>query len=136
MEEPCLLWSEKQARILGPDPNFELIGRDELGRIRQIWRTEESDWEDSLPAIYKKIYDDVYWTADDNNPFNRYDKQLLSSLAEKYEVPVRLTPKLIDLELQTQGMSIRHSIYKRIDNIFNEEWRTLAEIKEELSISE
>jgi len=48
-----LLWTEKQVRILGPDPHFELIGRNELERIRQIWRTEEGDWEDSLPAIYQ-----------------------------------------------------------------------------------
>ena len=38
--------------------------------------------------------------------------------------------KLIDLELQTQGMSIRHSIFKRMDSIFKEEWRSEEEILE------
>ena len=123
-----LLWTEKQARLLGPDPNFELIQRDELRKIREIWRTEEQDWEDSLPKIYKQIYDDVYWSKDDNNPFNRYDKQTLSELCEKHQVPEQLVAKLIDLELQTQGMSIRYSIFKNMEKIFNEEWRSEEEI--------
>ena len=126
-----LLLTEKRTRILGPDPNFELIGREELERIRQIWRTEEGDWEDSLPAIYQKIYDDVYWTTDDNNPFNRLDKKKLTTLSNKFEIPERLVTKLIDLELQTQGMSFRNSIFKKMDKIFREEWRSEEEIIEE-----
>ena len=122
-----LLWTEKQARALGPDPNFELIQRDELRKIREVWRTEEQDWDDSLPKIYKQIYNDVYWSKDDNNPFNRYDKQILAKLSEKHQVPEQLVAKLIDLELQTQGMSIRHSIFSNMEKIFNEEWRSEEE---------
>lgn len=126
-----LLITEKKVREIGPDPEFELIGRDELNEIRRIWRTEEGDWDDSLPTIYNKIYTDIYWTADDNNPFNRYDRELLTNLTGKYEVPVRLMTKLIDLELQTQGMSRRQSIFKRMDRIFKEEWRSEEEMLQE-----
>jgi len=126
-----LLFTQKKVRELGPDPDIELISKDELQRIRQIWRTEEGDWEDSVPIIYKKVFNDTYWTADDNNPFNRYDKEQLIALSQKHEIPEVLVTKLIDLELQTQGMSLRHSIYKRMDKIFREEWRSEEEILEE-----
>ena len=63
--------------------------------------------------------------------FNRYDKKQLIALSHKFEIPEKLVTKLIDLELQTQGMSVRHSIYKRMDKIFREEWRSEEEILEE-----
>lgn len=126
-----LLKTQKTVRELGPDPDIVLIKIDELQRIRQIWRTEEGDWEDSVPIIYQRVFNDVYWTSDDNNPFNRYDKEKLIALSQKYEIPEKLVTKLIDLELQTQGMSVRHSIYKRMDKIFREEWRSEEEILEE-----
>jgi len=129
-----LLIAQKKVRELGPDPDIELISKDELQRIRQIWRTEEGDWEDSVPIIYRKVFHDVYWTADDNNPFNRYDKEQLVALSQKHEIPKRLVTKLLDLELQTQGMSVRHSIYKRMDKIFREEWRSEEEILEEYKV--
>ena len=126
-----LLWTEKRVREIGPDSKYELIKREELERIRQIWRTEEGDWDDSLPIIYNKIYDDLYWTNDDNNPFNRYDRERLIELSKKYEIPERLVTKLIDLELQTQGMSIRASIFKEMTRIFKEEWRSEEEIMDQ-----
>lgn len=126
-----LLITQKRVRELGPDSDIDLISKDELQRIRQIWRTEEGDWEDSVPIIYRKVFNDTYWKADDNNPFNRYDKEQLDALSQKHGVPERLVTKLIDLELQTQGISVRHSIYKRMDKIFREEWRSEEEILEE-----
>jgi len=126
-----LLLAQKKVRAEGPDPNIELINIQELKRIRQIWRTEEGDWEDSVPMIYKKVFDDVYWSVDDNNPFNRLDKKKLNSLSKKFEIPERLVTKLIDLELQTRGMSFRHSIFKKMDRIFGEEWRSEDEIFKE-----
>jgi len=126
-----LLITQRIVKEKGPDPNIELISKEELDRIRQIWRTEEADWEDSVPLIYQKVFNDIYWDADDNNPFNRYDREQLVKLADKFEVPGRLVTKLIDLELQTQGMSIRHSIFKNMEKIFNEEWRSEEELLEE-----
>jgi len=126
-----LLWTQKWTRMSGPEPNIELISIQELERIRQIWRTEEGDWEDSVPVIYNKMFDDIYWIIDDNNPFNRLDKKKLISLSKKSEIPERLVMKLIDLELQTQGMSFRNSIFKKMDKIFREEWRSEEDILEE-----
>ena len=126
-----LLQAQKKVREIGPDPNLTLIKKEELERIRQIWRTEEGDWEDSVPLIYQMVFNDIYWNIDDSNPFNRYDKEQLIALSQKHEVPERLVTKLIDLELQTQGMSLRHSIFKRMDKIFREEWRSADEIIEE-----
>jgi len=126
-----LLYTQKLIQENGPKNNLKLIKRKELDRIRQIWRTEEGDWEDSLPQIYKDVFGINYWNKDDNNPFNRYDKKILAELSSKHGVPEKLVRKLIDLELQTQGMSIRHSIFKRMDKIFNEEWRSKEEIIEE-----
>ncbi len=45
---------------------LELIRESELKAIRNIWRTEESDWEDAVPTIYNEVLDDeLDWVSDD-----------------------------------------------------------------------
>jgi len=126
-----LLNAEKKVKESSPIKNFSLIGRDELHEIRRIWQMEEHDWEDSVPTIYREIYDeDLNWLRDDVSCLNASDKELLSEICENYQIPTGLVAKLLDLERQMSGMSRRAGVYRKIDSVFEEDWRTEKEAKQ------
>jgi DNA sulfur modification protein DndC len=125
-----LLETQQKVREVGPDPSISLISQAELHKIRTIWRSE-GDWEDSVPLIYNRFYNDISWVMDDANLFNVYDKAELNKICRKYDLPEKLVVRLIDVELKTRGMSFRSSIFKEIDKVFNEEWREVEAIIDE-----
>ena len=126
-----LLCAEKKAKENSPIKNFNLIGSDELQEIRRIWQMEEHDWEDSVPTIYREIYEeDLDWLRDDVSCLNASDKELLSEICENNKIPTGLVAKLLDLERQMSGMSRRVAVYRKINNIFEEDWRTEKEAKQ------
>jgi DNA sulfur modification protein DndC len=123
-----VLKAQVVVRSKGPDPDMQLILPEELYEIRRIWRTESGDWDDSVPRIYREITgEDLNWSQDDV-AFSSKEKALLLEICEKHTVPIRLVMKLFDVELQTQGMTRRSSVYNKIDRVLSEEWR----IEEEL----
>ncbi len=123
-----VLRAQVQVRMEGPDPNIQLILPEELHEIRRIWRTERGDWEDSVPKIYREITgEDLDWVQDDIT-FSSKEKSILVDVCKKYNVPEQLLIKLLDAELQTQGLERRASIYGKIDQILFEEWRTEEEL--------
>jgi len=124
-----LLSMEKQIREKGPDPNIHLILPEELQYIRRIWRIERGDWIDSVPKIYRDITgSDLDWVKNDVGAFTSKEKALLEGICIEQQSPPKLVMKLLDAELQTQGMRRRSSIYNMIDSIFNEEWRSEDEV--------
>ena len=58
---------ETQKEIHEQNPDYEeLISKDELVRIRQLWITERQDWEDSLPDIYEDVMEETLpWPEED-----------------------------------------------------------------------
>jgi DNA sulfur modification protein DndC len=123
-----VLQAQMYVRSKGPDPNIQLILPEELHEIRRIWRTERGDWEDSVPRIYREVTgEDLDWVQDDIT-FSSKEKSLLEKICQKHNVPAQLVIKLLDAELQTQGLSRRSFIYNRIDQILSEEWRTEEEL--------
>jgi len=127
-----LLSAQKQIQEERPEVAFSAISIDELEMIRQIWRKEEHDWQDSVPAIYKEVNGEEYpITPEDGVTFTIDDHQLLEKDCES-KIQVDLIARLIDLERSMEGMTRRTGIINKIDRIFNEEWRTEQEIQEEL----
>ena len=127
-----LLQIQLQLREEGPDPNIILILPEELHEIRRIWRTERGDWEDSVPEIYREVTgEDLNWIQDDLVVFTEKEKNLLTNICKKQNVPTRLVTKLLDLERQLQGMKRRSTIFSGIDSIFHEEWRSEEKILQE-----
>lgn len=123
-----VLKAQLDIRNKGPDPEMQLISPDELQEIRRIWRTERGDWEDSVPRIYQDITgESLAWSKDDVG-FSSKEKSLLLEVCEKHVVPIQLVMKLFDVELQSQGMSRRSSVYNKIDKVFSEEWRSEEEL--------
>lgn len=129
-----LLQIEQKVRLEGPDPTARLIREDELREIRRIWRTEEQDWQDSVPKIYREVTGATFpGGIDDTTSFTGKDAELLKDICSRHDVPVRLVGKLLDLERDMQGMSRRAGIFKQIERVFCEDWeeekRAIAEIE-------
>jgi DNA sulfur modification protein DndC len=127
-----LLSAQKQIQEEKPEIAFSAISIDELEMIRQIWRKEAHDWQDSVPTIYKEVTGENYpITPEDGVAFTMADHQLLEKHCES-DMQVDLIARLIDLERNMEGMTRRAGIINKINKIFNEEWRPEEEIQEEL----
>ncbi len=130
-----LLETQEEVRQEGPDPDIKLITDDELDEIRNIWRTQRQDWEDTVPKIYNEVVGEREWIVDDTTAFTASDKRLLSKICDEKGVPVTLVAKLLDTERQMDGMSRRAGIQSRIDKIFHEDWRSEEEVRDSIDSS-
>jgi DNA sulfur modification protein DndC len=129
-----LLSLQLQLREESPNSNLNLITEEELHAIRKIWRTELSDWEDSVPTIYKEVTGEkLDWLEEETSKFSQDEYKLLEELCKKYNISLLLVTRLIDLEKRMQGMGRRTGIYRKIESLFSEEWRNQAEIIEQLN---
>ncbi len=128
-----ILQMEKQFRETAPDKAFSVISIEELQLIRQYWREEEYDWEDSVPRLYNEITGINYpWHTEDGAAFSNDDLAILDGLCRDHSLPVGLLARLVDEERRMQGISRRAGIIDRIDAIFEEEWRSEQEITDML----
>ncbi len=75
----------------------------------------------TIDDIHREIQDDTF-------SFRKKDKEILQAICEEKKVPVTLISKLLDTELQMDGMSRRAKIQSRIDEIFHEDWRSKEEV--------
>ncbi len=124
---------ETQEEVRAYNPDFVLIGHEELKEIRRLWLTERQDWQDSLPQIYHEITgNSLDWEQNDVSMPGKLELDLLQEVAEVHNLPVRLLQKLLDAEWQYHGMRRRGRIHKNIEKIFSEDWRSLEEIQAEM----
>lgn len=124
-----LLTIEKQIQEQGHD--IELITRPELHLIRREWLRDpnEPDWEDSLPRIYRQVYqDDLEWIENDAGAFTKIDSTILEDLSERYKIPAPLIRKLLEAELQISGLGNRRGILQRLESILRQDWDDLDSI--------
>jgi len=127
-----VLEAQKEVNAKKPDLNLAFILPEELSEIRRLWRINESDWEDSLPKIYRETMgSDLDWVRDDIN-FSITEKNLLTEVASKHNVPPAVPMRLIDIALQSKGMSKRAAIYKKINRVLSEDWRSEEEFLDDL----
>lgn len=128
-----LLKAQTTIQKTGPENDFNLISLEELELIRNIWRSEEFDWDDSVPKIYREEIGGGYkWSEEDGIMFNQEDLAILEEICEKQGVQLGLVAKLIDQERKMQGMSRRSGIINKIDSVFHEDWRTEEEVISEI----
>ncbi|MBI6819572.1 DNA phosphorothioation system sulfurtransferase DndC [Pseudomonas syringae] len=112
---------------------ISLITEPELHAIRQQWLRDpnEPDWTDELPEIYRNVYGrNLNWIVDDQSRFDTYDAELLSDVSSKFETSSEMVMKLIELEVSMEGLSRRHGIFDKIDNILKKDWGSLEQIEE------
>ena len=129
-----VLKAQISANAKNPGCKLQLILPEELYEIRRLWRTKEGDWEDSLPKIFREINgSDLEWLQDDV-AFSIKEKSLLLEICNKHNLPLGVAMKILDVALQSKGMTRRASIYKKINRIFSEEWRTEEDLLKEIKI--
>lgn len=114
--------------------DIELISVDELHRIRREWLNDpiEPDWEDHLPSIYRRVFDnELDWIESDAGTFSRQDSQLLEQLGDHHGIPSALVRKLLDLEVSMDGLSKRRGMSDRIHSILSQDWAPLKVLIEQ-----
>jgi DNA sulfur modification protein DndC len=132
-----LLELQVQIQKEGPDPDLVLISAAELHEIRRIWRSELSDWADTVPQIYREVTgQELDWVEDEIASFNTNEYKLIKKEAEGSDVPAQLITRLIDLERQMQGMGRRSKIYNEINQLFDEEWGSKIEALEKAKLEQ
>ena len=115
------------------DHEIELISEEEVHAIRREWLNDpnEPDWEDCLPAIYRRVYDrDLDWIDRDAGAFSQMDIELLAELEDKYGVPTALVQKLLDLTVSMDGLAKRRGMSDRIHATLSQDWGSLASVLE------
>jgi len=128
-----LLQAQKAVRTNGPDPQMELVRPTELEEIRRIWKHECGDWDDSVPKIYREVFDaDLDWLPEDLGGFQSEDGVLLRAICGKHGVPPLLLARLLDVEREVQGMARRASVYVSLSQVLREEWRGESAVMEEM----
>lgn len=127
-----LLETQKSVRTHGPNPNEQLITTLELHKIRQLWRFEEGDWEDSLPKIYENVFgQDLEWVQDDAAGLGKPEEETLQEVCASRGIPPELVVELFDAERKQHGMSRRSAIYDDIEKILKKDWRNLEQFMKE-----
>ena len=131
-----LLRTQKEVnkKLPNDEEEMKLIRTEELREIRRLWREEQSDWEDSVPKIYRKVMDDdeMDWVHDDLGTFGEDEADLLEKVCDEHDVPKKLVQRLLDTEFQHYGMKRRASIYNELDTVLKEDWRPTEEIVAEI----
>jgi DNA sulfur modification protein DndC len=124
-----LLRTQAEVRKLGPDPKMTLIQPEELHAIRRIWRSEEGDWADVLPQIYKEETGETLdWVQDDTGIFGTQEEDLLREACKTHNVPHKLVKLLLGTTQAHDGMRHRYRIYDKYDKIISRDWRSDEEI--------
>ena len=124
-----LLQAQQKARQSSGDESIKLITEPELHRIRQIWRLEEGDWEDSVPEIYTQVVgDEIDWLEDDWSGMGAEEKLILEEVAAEHELMPQMLTELFDAEREQYGMSRRSRIYNRIGSVLSKDWRKRDEV--------
>lgn len=124
-----LLKVQKQVREEGTIPDLELISPEELYEIRRIWRKEEYDWEDSVPAIWKDaVGTELPWPNDDTVRFGHEEQAILSQICAEEQMPLELVMALLESQRQRAGIRSRTSIHAEIENTFRRDWRKEEEV--------
>lgn len=111
--------------------NLPIISREEILEIRRLWKTERQDWDDSVRTLYESIYgtaSGMSWPEDDNYNFNSAQKLLLEESCREHGIPTALLAKLLEEERKNIGLARRNTIFKAIERIFDEDWRTDEQI--------
>lgn len=112
-----------------PGESTQIIHEAELHAIRQIWRQERGDWQDSVPSIVRNVLGiDLNWVSDDAATFTLEDGALLDEICRQEGVPTELVVRLLDLQRTTQGLKRRHAIHTRIEDVMARDWRSMEEI--------
>lgn len=120
-----LLKTELEIRRIGPEQfrGIALITKDELSEIRRIWIEEKHEIEDSLPEIYRQVFDEEFPERFSYAlPFKREDILALKDTCSSNEFSYQLCRELISIEWGYRTMARRAGIYNALENAFKKSY--------------
>lgn len=102
---------------------IELICKEELQIIQNIWKERIGDFENKVYKIYHEITGlELAGKFDERPAMESESSDRLLSLCEQEGVSCELVNKLLSYEAKYYGLKYRTGIYKGIDNIMNQQW--------------
>ena len=105
---------------------INLISQEELHQIRKIWRFEEGDWQDSLPAIYQEIFAEKFeGLIDDTSGLGGAEQKILSEICKDFDIPERMLMELFEVERRHQGMGRRAGVYNKLSSVLKKDWHAV-----------
>lgn len=134
-----LLTAQEQVNAEAPPgEKTVLIQDEELRQIRQIWRSEQGDWTDTVSEAVKSITGrTLSLEGYDTFEFQAGDADILKEVCESFDLPPRLLAQLLEAERSVRGLKRRTLIHRKIASILGQEWRdestVLVERQEQLA---
>ena len=109
----------------GPEEvrNTELITMDEMRYIRKIWLNEKHEFDDSLPAIYKRVTGKEFidHSIIKNKYYGKAEWDLLSEVCKdmypNHQLMLELQSSLLDVEARYSAMSSSRNVVKNLESI-------------------
>jgi DNA sulfur modification protein DndC len=124
-----LLENQKLVNEHNPGTPYELIAQQELEQIRIEWRLDpnEPDWEDSVPRIYREVFQrDLTWELNDDFLFTSVEAALLDQLCARHRLPKQLFMKLLELEMSFEGYARRSNLQRDLRALLSRDWSSEA----------
>ncbi len=118
-----LLEVQKQINEDGPEEfaDLELITKEELNKIRQIWLEEKHEFQDRLPEIYEEVMGKkLELEYHSGSAYGDEEWQLLQKVCvdmyKEEELAFELSYRLIDIENRFSTLQKRKGIYSSLEN--------------------
>jgi len=99
--------------------DYEIITQEELNEIRRIWVVDKHEFEDLLPQIYEKVFNEPFEgeDLDENISIGAEDIVELKKVA-KSDLEYQLLRELIDIERKYNTMARRSGLFEDIYKAF------------------
>lgn len=118
-----LLEIQKGIKENGPEEyrDTELISLEELRVIRRIWVFDKHEFEDSLPRIYKEVFEedfiDPQWIGAENFAKDEWDllKEVCDEIGNDEELLFEMAYSLIDQENYSNSLNQRKGIQNSLE---------------------
>lgn len=114
-----LLEAQKLVKERKPEgvPDFDIITVDELQAIREIWREEKDEVEDSLPIIYEEVTGEKFPHADTNTvlAFGWDEMQILRDVCGDDTLHYQLVRGLISQSQKHRSMARRSGLFDALE---------------------
>lgn len=114
-----LLEVQKLVKSKKPEdvPGFEIITIDELQAIREIWREEKDEVEDSLPRIYKEVTGKKFPTeqTDASVAFGWHEMRILKEICDEDKLHYQLVRGLISQAQKHRMMARRSGLFDALE---------------------
>ncbi|MBM9606730.1 DNA phosphorothioation system sulfurtransferase DndC [Desulfopila inferna] len=102
-------------------PDFDIITIKELKAIREVWREDKDEVEDSLPRIYKEVTgNDFPLDAADRNPaFGWHEMKILKTICGDDKMHYQLVRGLISQSQRYRTMARRSGLFDALEQVIS-----------------